>query len=65
MAIQVVNLSDSFDSWRQKDNTTAVAVGDIASLSTTDKTSTVAAINEVQSTTASTGFSIAMAIALG
>ena len=47
MALQVVNLTDTFDEWRIKTNTTATQFGDLASLSTTDKTSLVAAINEI------------------
>ena len=47
MAIQVVNLTDTFDEWRVKTNTTASTFGDLTSLSTTDKTSLVAAINEI------------------
>ena len=47
MALQVVNLTDTFDEWRIKDNLTAVQFGDLSTLSTTDKTSLVAAINEI------------------
>jgi hypothetical protein len=47
MAIQVVNLTDTFDQWRVKDNLTATNFGDLPSLNTTDKTSLVAAINEI------------------
>ena len=47
MAIQVVNLTDTFDEWRVKDNLTATNFGDLPSLNTTDKTSLVAAINEI------------------
>ena len=47
MAIQVVNLTDTFEQWRVKDNLTAANFGDLTALSTTDKTSLVAAINEI------------------
>tara|TARA_B100000929_G_scaffold254835_1_gene216290 strand:- start:46 stop:582 length:537 start_codon:yes stop_codon:yes gene_type:complete len=47
MAIQVVNLTDTFDQWRVKTNLTASQFGDLTALSTTDKTSLVAAINEI------------------
>ena len=47
MAIQVVDLTDTFDEWRVKNNTTASNFGDLTALSTTDKTNLVAAINEI------------------
>ena len=47
MAIQVVNLTDTFDEWRVKDNLTASQFGDLTALSTTNKSSLVAAINEI------------------
>ena len=47
MAIQVVNLTDTFEEWRVKDNLTASNFGDLSTLSTTDKTSLCAAINEI------------------
>ena len=47
MAIQVVNLTDTFDEWRVKDNLTASNFGDLSTLSTTDKSSLCAAINEI------------------
>ena len=47
MAIQVVNLTDTFDQWRVKSNLTASQFGDLSTLSTTDKTSLVAAVNEI------------------
>ena len=47
MAIQVVNLTDTFDEWRVKDNLTASNFGDLTALSTTNKSSLVAAINEI------------------
>jgi hypothetical protein len=47
MAIQVVDLTDTFDEWRVKNNTTASNFGDLTALSTTDKSNLVAAINEI------------------
>ena len=47
MAIQVVNLTDTFDEWRVKSNLTASQFGDLTALSTTNKSSLVAAINEI------------------
>ena len=47
MALQVVNLTDTFDEWRVKDNLTASNFGDLSTLSTTDKSSLCAAINEI------------------
>ena len=47
MALQVVNLTDTFDEWRIKDNLTAVQFGDLSTLSTTNKSSLVAAVNEI------------------
>ena len=47
MAIQVVNLTDTFDEWRVKDNLTASNFGDLTALSTTNKSSLVSAINEI------------------
>lgn len=42
-----VNLSDTFEEWRTKTNTIGTSAGDLSSLNTTDKSSLVAAINEV------------------
>ena len=47
MAIQVVNLTDTFDEWRVKNNTTATQFGDLSALSTTNKANLVVAINEI------------------
>ena len=47
MAIQVVNLTDTFDEWRVKDNLTASNFGDLSALSTTNKSNLVVAINEI------------------
>jgi hypothetical protein len=42
-----VNLTDTFDQWRVKTNTLSTNQGDLTSLSTTDKTSIINAINEI------------------
>ena len=47
MAVTVVNLTDTFDEWRIKTNLTATQFGDLTALSTTNKSSLVAAINEI------------------
>ena len=47
MAIVTVNLVDTFDEWRVKTNTLGTETGDLANLATDNKTSIVAAINEV------------------
>ncbi len=47
MAIQVVNLTDTFDEWRIKTNSLSTLAGDLTALSTTDKSSLVAAVNEI------------------
>ena len=47
MAIQVVNLTDTFEQWRVKTNLIGSTFGDLALLSTTDKTTLVGAINEI------------------
>ena len=47
MAIQVVNLTDTFDEWRVKNNTVASNFGDLTALSTTNKANLVVAINEI------------------
>ena len=49
MAVTVVNLSDPISTLVTKTNTIASDLGDKASLSTTDKTNLVAAINEINS----------------
>ena len=49
MALVTVNLVDTFDEWRLKTNSLGSNTGDLATLSTTDKSSIVAAINEVNS----------------
>ena len=47
MAIVNVTLADTFDQWRVKTNSMGTQTGDLTSLATTDKTSKVAAINEI------------------
>ena len=46
MALVVVNLTDTFNEWREKDNQTTAQVGDLSSLATTNQTSIVDALNE-------------------
>ena len=67
MAVTVVELTDTFDSWRIKTNNVSSDLGDLVSLGTTANSNLVAAINEVNATAAnaaSTGFAIAVSIAL-
>jgi hypothetical protein len=47
MAIQVVNLTDTFDQWRVKTNLIGSTFGDLTTLSTTNISTLVAAINEI------------------
>ena len=47
MAVTVINLSDTIAQWVTKTNTISTDLGDKATLSTTNKTNTVAAINEL------------------
>ena len=47
MAVTVTNLSDSFEDWRVNLNLSHSQQGDLTILTTTDKTSIVAALNEV------------------
>lgn len=49
MALVTVNLLDTFDQWRLKTNDLGVKQGDLTTLTTTNKTNIVAAINEVVS----------------
>ena len=49
MALVTVNLLDTFDQWRLKTNDLGVNQGDLTTLTTSDKTTIVAAINEVLS----------------
>ena len=46
MALIVVNLTDTFNDWRTKANTSIAQIGDLATLVTTNKVSIVAAVNE-------------------
>lgn len=68
MAVTVVELTDTFDSWRIKTNNVSSYVGDVSNLDTTANGNVVAAINEVSAVAANaatTGFAIALSIALG
>lgn len=47
MAVTTINLSDPVSTWVNKTNTIATNVGDLATLSTSDTASLVAAINEI------------------
>jgi predicted secreted protein len=47
MSIVNVTLADTFDQWRVKTNSIGTQTGDLTSLATIDKTSIVAAINEI------------------
>ncbi len=49
MALVTVNLLDTFDQWRLKTNDLGVNQGDLTTLTTTNKSNIVAAINEVVS----------------
>ena len=46
MALIVVNLTDTFEDWRTKTNSSISQVGDLTILATTNQSSIVAAINE-------------------
>ena len=46
MALVVVNLTDTFNEWREKDNQRAEQVGDLSTLATTNQSSIVGALNE-------------------
>lgn len=49
MALVTINLTDTFDEWRIKSNSLGSNTGDLSGLNTSDKTSIVAAINEIYS----------------
>jgi len=49
MAIITVQITDTFEQWRLKSNSLGTNTGDLTTLSTTDKTSIVAAVNEIYS----------------
>jgi len=65
MAQPTTNSGDNFHTWRINTNTVSSNVGDPADLDTTDKTSTVAAINELKTEINNSGDALAYAIALG
>mgnify|MGYP003324730786 FL=1 len=64
MADRTVPTTDTFDQWRQTYNLTGQDVGDIANLNNTFTGTPTDLVEAVNSKT-TTGFSIAMAIALG
>ena len=64
MADRTVPTTDTFDQWRQTYNLTGQDVGDISQLNNTFTGTPTDLVEAVNSKT-TTGFSIAMAIALG
>ena len=64
MADRTVPTTDSFEQWRVTYNGTGTDVGDIGQLNTTF-TGTPTDLVEAINTKTTTGFSIAMAVALG
>ena len=64
MADRTVPTTDTFDQWRQTYNLSAQDVGDISQLNNTFTGTPTDLVEAVNSKT-TTGFSIAMAIALG
>ena len=64
MADRTVPTSDTFDEWRQTYNLTGQDVGEIANLNNTFSGTPTDLVEAVNSKT-TTGFSIAMAVALG
>ena len=64
MADRTVPTTDTFDEWRQTYNLTGQDVGEIANLNNTFTGTPTDLVEAVNSKT-TTGFSIAMAIALG
>jgi len=64
MADRTVPTTDTFDEWRQTYNLTGQDVGDIANLNNTFTGTPTDLVEGINSKT-TTGFSIAMAIALG
>ena len=64
MADRTVPTSDTFDQWRTTYNLTGTDVGDIADLNQTFTATPTDLVEAINSKT-TTGFSIAMAVALG
>ena len=64
MADRTVPTTDTFDEWRQTYNLTGQDVGEIANLNNTFSGTPTDLVEAINSKT-TTGFSIAMAIALG
>ena len=64
MADRTVPTTDTFDQWRTTYNLTGADVGDISQLNTTFTATPTDLVEAINSKT-TTGFSIAMAIALG
>ena len=64
MADRTVPTTDTFDQWRTTYNSSAVDIGDIGTLNNTFTGTPTNLVEAVNSKT-TTGFSIAMAVALG
>ena len=64
MADRTVPTTDTFDQWRQTYNLTGTDVGDIANLNNTFTGTPTDLVEGINSKT-TTGFSIALAVALG
>ena len=64
MADRTVPTTDTFDQWRVSYNSSATDIGDISQLNTT-YTGTPTDLVEAINSKTTTGFSIAMAVALG
>ena len=56
MALHPTTIDNTFDEWRINTNATDTAVGDTATLNTTNKSSIVAAVNEVKAVAADDAF---------
>ena len=56
MALRSVATTDTLETFRTTFNSHATDTGDLASLGTTDQTSLVAAINEINTSVSATGF---------
>ena len=58
MALRSVATTDTLETFRTTFNSHATDTGDLASLGTTDTSSLVAAINEINTSVAATGFTL-------
>ena len=57
MALIVVNLTDTFDEWRTKTNSSIAQIGDLSSLATANQASIVAALNGMMENVIDAGYS--------